>query len=137
MTYEIRIEQTRNYLHATVTGTNCKENVTGYMADIRRECEQCDCFRVLIEERLEGPRLDAMEIFTIASEGSMKALGFFDAVAYVDVHAGQLVDFIETVALNRGMPIAVFSSVEDAKQWLRHHKTEHNEQEIFTRSDKG
>lgn len=105
------------------------------MAEILRECERCDCFRVLIEERLEGPRHDAMEIFTIASEGSMRALGFFDAVAYVDVHAGELVDFIETIAVNRGMPIAVFSSLEDAKQWLRHHKTHSNAQEIFTRTD--
>ena len=82
--------------------------------------------------RIEGPRLDVMEVFTIASEGSKRALGEYEAMAYVDVYAGDLLGFTETVAVNRGMPVAVFSSVEDAKQWLRHQK-ECDDQDIFLR----
>jgi hypothetical protein len=132
MSYEISFVQKPDYLHVTVTGQNSKENVTAYLAEMRVECRKRDCFRILIEERLEGERLDAMEVFTIASEGSMSALGEFEVIAYVDVFAGDLLEFTETVALNRGMPIAVFSSVEDAKQWLRHQKSG-DEQKIFTR----
>lgn len=119
----------------TVSGENSKENVVAYLAEIRKACKKLDFFRVLIEERLEGPRLDVMEVFMIASEGSTKALGEFDAIAYVDVYSGDLMGFSETVAVNRGMPFAVFGSVEDGEQWL--HKRKHSdEQDTFLRKDK-
>jgi hypothetical protein len=42
-----------------------------------------------------------------------------DAIAYVDVHAeGNLMQFAETVAVNRGVRVAVFSTVADAAKWL-------------------
>jgi hypothetical protein len=123
------------YLHVTVTGKNSKENVTAYLNEMREECRKRDCFRVLIEERLDGPRLDAMEVFTIASEGSRKALGEYEVMASVDVYAGDLLGFTETVAVNRGMPVAVFSDVEDAKQWIRHHKSTDEEPNVFFRNE--
>jgi hypothetical protein len=135
MSYEITIEPKQNYLHATVTGENSKESVIGYVSDVRRECEKRDCFRVLIEECLEGPRLHATDLFTIISEGSARAPGFYDAVAYVDVHAGELLGFIETVAINKGMPFAAFSSVEDAEEWLRNHDGDGVGQNFITRTD--
>ena len=135
MSYELLIEKKSDYLHVTVTGENSKENVVAYLAEMREACKKLDCFRVLIEERLEGPRLDVMEVFMIASEGSKDALGEFDAMAYVDVFAGGLMGFTETVAVNRGMPIAVFGSVEDGEQWL-HDRKDTAAQDTFLRSDK-
>jgi hypothetical protein len=74
---------------------------------------------VLIEKRLEGPRLGTMDVFQIASEGSSRARGFFKAIAYVDVNAeDDLMKFAETVAVNRALPVRVFSSVSDAEKWL-------------------
>jgi hypothetical protein len=68
---------------------------------------------------LEGPRLGLMDVFKIASEGSIDAHGTFQAFAYVDVNAqGDLMQFAETVAANRRMPVAIFSNVADAEQWL-------------------
>lgn len=132
MSYEIAIERKSDYLHVIVTGENSKENVFAYLAEVREESRNQDCFRVLVEERLGGPRLDALEVFTIASEGSKSVLGEYEAIAYVDVFAGDLLGFAETVAVNRGMPVAVFSAVEDAKQWLRHQKN-CDEQDTFLR----
>jgi len=43
----------------------------------------------------------------------------FEAIAYVDVNAdGELMKFAETVAVNRSLPVVVFSSVSDAEKWL-------------------
>jgi hypothetical protein len=39
----------------------------------------------------------------------------FEALAYVDPLMGDRADFAEAVAINRGMPIAMFSAVEDAQ----------------------
>ncbi len=119
MSYEIAVDEKSGYLHAIVTGQNSVESVMRYMEDLHRECAARGCFRVLIEERLVGPRLGTPDIFRIASEGSGKSRGVFTAIAYVDVHAeGDLMKFAETVSVNRGLPVAVFSSVSEAERWL-------------------
>ncbi len=119
MTYELTILQKPNYLHAIVTGRNSKENVTQYLEQIREECIARNCHRVLVEERLEGPRLGTMDVFLIVAEESVKARGTVKEFAYVDVNAeGDLMPFAETVAVNRGMRVAVFSTVADAEKWL-------------------
>ena len=119
MSYRLTITPKANYLHAVVTGANTRDNVTGYLVDVERECTVRNCFRVLIEERLEGPRLDTLTVFQIAAEGSRRSRGQFEAIAYVDVNAeGELMKFAETVAVNRGMPVAVFTSVAAAEAWL-------------------
>jgi hypothetical protein len=74
---------------------------------------------VLIEEHLDGPRLGTLEVFEIASEGSARAFGMLEAIAYVDVNAaGDLMQFAETVAVNRALPVTVFSTVAEAETWL-------------------
>lgn len=119
MSYKLTIDKKPTYLHFIVTGRNSKENVARYLAEIRRECMARNCFRVLIEERLEGPRLGTVDVFHIAAEGSLQARSLLKAVAYVDVNAeGNLMKFAETVALNRALPVAVFSTVADAERWL-------------------
>lgn len=124
MTYKLTIHQLPTYLHAVVTGQNNRENVVRYLEEIRAECTARRCFRVLVEERLEGPRLEAMDVFRIALEGSRKASGTYEAFAYVDANAdGDLMQFAETVALNRALPVAVFSTVADAQRWLRNEES--------------
>ena len=119
MTYKLAIHQQPTYLHAVVTGQNNRENVERYLQEIRGECIARRCFRVLVEERLEGPRIGAMDVFRIAIAGGSKAAGLYNAFAYVDVNAdGNLMEFAETVAINRGVPVAVFSTVADAEKWL-------------------
>ncbi len=120
MSYEMTIAQKPGYLHAIVTGLNNTENVMRYLDEIFRECTNRGFFRVLIEERLEGSRFRTMDVFQIVSEGSSPAQGYFKAIAYVDVNAeGDLMRFAETVAVNRGLPVRVFSSVTEAEKWLR------------------
>lgn len=118
--YMVTITQKATFLHATVTGSNSKENVMRYLEDIRRECAERGSRRLLIEERLEGPRLRTMSVFDVVSEGSGRASRFFDAIAYVDVNAeSDLMKFAESVAVNRGVPVRVFDSVAAAEEWLQ------------------
>ena len=89
---------------------------------MREECLRRHRTRVLIVEKLDGPRLDVMDVFSIASEGSLNALGEFDAMAYVDPRMGAMGEFAETVAVNRGMPVAFFNNVGQAERWLLEQK---------------
>ena len=120
MTYRVTFEEKPGYLHAVVTGKNSRESVMRYLEEVGRECALRGCSKVLIEERLEGPRLGTIDVFRIGSEGSQRARSAIRAIAYVDVNAESgSMDFAETVAVNRGLPVSVFKSVEDAEKWLR------------------
>jgi hypothetical protein len=119
MSYTLTISQEDDYLHAIVTGANTRENVMSYLQALQRECLARNCFRVLIEERLEGPRLRTMDVYQIASEGGRQRMVVRE-IAYVDVNAeGDLMKFAETVAANRGLPVRVFRSVDEARTWLQ------------------
>lgn len=119
MSYQLTVTEKPGYLHCIVTGRNSMANVAGYLQDIARECETRDCFRVLIEEHLVGRRLETWDVYQLASEGSAQNVGKFQAVAYVDVNAeGELMKFAETVASNRGMPMAMHATVSEAENWL-------------------
>lgn len=78
-----------------------------YLQDVVAACQERDCFRVLIDEQLDGDRLDTLEIFSLTSEGAMRSLGIFQAIAYVDPLMGAMAKFAETVAVNRGMLASV------------------------------
>jgi hypothetical protein len=120
MAFQVRIDERPTYLHVTVTGDNSLDSVAGYMEAVLRECTARQCFRVLVEERLEGPRLGTMQVFGLVSKGSERFRGVLQAMAYVDVNAtGDLMGFAENVAVNRAVPVRVFASVAAAEEWLR------------------
>ena len=119
MAYKLTYAEKPGFLHAIVTGFNSKENVREYLTDVLHECKSRGCSKVLIEERLEGPRLGINDVIEIASEGSSRAQGFYTAVAYVDVNAeGGLMTFASSVATHRGLPAETFPTVEEAERWL-------------------
>ena len=121
MTYELTITQKPGYLHAVVSGENTRESVVRYLEEVIRECTLRQCFRVLIEERLEGPRFSTLEIFEVVSTGATRFLGAVTAMAYVDVNAQseEMLRFAENVAVNRASPVKIFSTVAAAERWLR------------------
>lgn len=128
MEFNLDFEEMPGFLKVTVTGNNSRETVAAYLQQMLRECRRRDCYRVLINEQLEGPRLGAMDVFAVASKGSMDALGVFDAIAYVDPGMGDMGKFAETVAINRGMPVAFFNNEDDAIEWLSENRSD---QSIF------
>ncbi len=117
----VAFTQKPTYLHAVITGENSAQNVRIYLKQIQQECKTRKCFRVLVEERLEGPRLGIVDVYRIVSEGAVRALGQIEAIAYVDVNSeGDLMKFAEDVAIHGFLRIAVFSSVPDAELWLQY-----------------
>ena len=135
MSYEVTFERRPAFIYATVTGTNSVDAVAGYLLDILAECQRADCYRVLIDEHLEGPRLAVDEVYSVASEGAMNALGVFHAIAFVDEQMGEMAYFAETVATNRGMPVRAFATIAHAEEWLNNQLEGPDEQAIFNRDD--
>lgn len=123
MTYKLTIIPKPTYLHCVVTGQNTLENIRGYSEAIMKECIDTKCFRVLIEERLEGHRLPTFDVFKLAQDASNSARGVFKAIAYVDVNAvNNTMKFAEDACVNRALPLIVFSTVSAAEKWLTDEK---------------
>jgi len=121
MGFTVTFTRKPTYLHAVITGENNAENVRNYLKQIQQECRTRNCLRVLVDERLEGPRLGIVDVYRIVSEQTVRALGQIEVIAYVDVNAeGDLMKFAEDVAVNRFLRVAVFSSVPDAELWLQY-----------------
>jgi hypothetical protein len=124
MAYEVKVTQKPTYLHFIVTGENCKDTIMGYVDEINRECAARNCFRILIEERLDGPRMSITDVFELVQKLSSENRGIFKAIAYVDVNAiDNSMKFAEDAFVNRALPMAVFTTVPDAEKWLMSRKT--------------
>jgi hypothetical protein len=119
MNYQLSIIEKSSYLHIIVTGQLTRNNVERYFEEIRHYCLEHRISRILIEENLEGPRLNVMDILQLISHESIKSMRLFTAIAYVDVKAeGNSMNFIEDAAVNRALPVTVFPTVDAAEKWL-------------------
>jgi hypothetical protein len=121
MSFHINILECPGYLHFKVTGDNTEENVRGYLQQVHDTCVARNCHVILVEEHLEGPNLSTLQIFQLASEGSVRSRSIVRRVAYVDTnpeHSAADNQFVEDVAVNRGMNVRAFANVEQARAWL-------------------
>lgn len=119
MSYTLTVTKKPSHLHFFITGDLNEENVLRYFNEILNACSTHKCFRILVEESLDGPRLNAVRVIEMIERAAGKSRGILKAIAYVDVNVqNNSMKFIEDAAINRGLPIKVFSSVTNAEKWL-------------------
>jgi hypothetical protein len=119
--YRFAVDRRPEYLHISVRGENTVVNVRRVLRDVLTACASHDCARVLLEEHLTGPSLGTVDVFEIVVEGSDAASSALEQMAYVDTnpeHDGSQLEFMETVAVNRGVRVRVFATVAEAQAWL-------------------
>ena len=119
--YRFAVDRCPEYLHISVRGENTVANVRRVLRDVLQACGDHGCRRVLLEEHLTGPSLGTVEVFEIVAEGSHVAGSALEQIAYVDTnpeHDASQLEFIETVAVNRGVKVRVFATVAEAEVWL-------------------
>ena len=121
MPFTLTILDKPGYLHFKVAGENTEENVRDYLRQIHDTCVARNCTMLLVEENLNGPNLSTLQMFQLAAEGSARSRSILRRVAYVDTnpeHAAADTQFVETVAVNRGMNVRAFATVPEAEAWL-------------------
>jgi hypothetical protein len=121
VSFELTIEERPGYLYARVRGPNSPETVLEYLSQVRAACERARCRSVLIDEDLSGAGLQTFDIFEMVSRQSAEAAKTFERIAFVDTnpdHEGRLMKFAETVAVNRGLNLRVFSDLAEAERWM-------------------
>lgn len=117
--YALEYIEKPGYIHVIVTGRNTAANVRAYTEEVILTCAASGHRRVLVEKRLDGRSLATGDVFDIVARGSQLSVGLFSAVAFVDIHGeDEMVQFAETVAYNRGVPMAAFRDVALAERWM-------------------
>ncbi len=122
MSYMIETVRKPLYLHLKVTGENSLQTVRGYLAEVLDICAGNNCMNVLIEEQLQGARLNTLDVFNAVKSGASNAGRFPRVIAYVDVNVGNgpgLMHFAESLSRGRGINVRVFDTVPEAEDWLR------------------
>ncbi len=121
MAHRISIQPKGAYLHVTVTGDNTPEDIGGYFEEVLEACQQHQCFNILIEENLRGPTIGTFPTYEVITKNISQLLAYDHHLAYVDAnpeHDWDNNQFGETVAVNRGISLKVFSNAPEAEEWL-------------------
>ena len=121
MSYSITYQIRPDYLHAIATGECTKENLAGYVIEIISKCSENKTKRLFIEQRLKGPRLGTEDVYQVMTKLCTYADGLFEAVAYVDVYAEDIINtrYGESIASSRNIPFKVFFDIKAAEDWLK------------------
>jgi hypothetical protein len=121
MAYNVAIEPKPGYLHITITGDNTPETLAAYLRDVYAACQRTGCPLALIEEDLVGPSLTIIDVFEVIAERAAGVSPVVQTVAFVDRnpnHNARVNKFGETVAVNRGVHVRVFTDIAQAEQWI-------------------
>jgi len=117
--YTINFEDHLTYLYALVHSDKYGyEILAQFLREIADECKKRKFKQVLIEENISATT-SITDVFRIASE--LSQFGFSRIrMAYVDRFSEQkdINEFGRMVAVNRGVNVAVFDSVDEADKWL-------------------
>ena len=121
MSYQADVENKGRYLHVRVIGENTPENVLAYLKDIYDACANAGVPSVLIEENLQGPALDPVDVYRIILESSARTAPVIRMIAYVDLnpeHPQTNIKLGETVARDQGVNVRTFSTVPETMEWI-------------------
>ncbi|MCJ7774346.1 MAG: hypothetical protein MUP22_14580 [Desulfobacterales bacterium] len=115
----ISYEDRKGYLYAFMTGVrDGVGDAIEYWRQILKECNKRGYRKVLVEQQFDKP-LSTMGAFTLVEE-LLEMIVIKTRIAFVDRDATQndINMFTETVAVNRGIFVRVFTNINDAVNWL-------------------
>lgn len=118
--YDLKIENNEGYLEARVSGTRTRETVSALTVEIARICIEVRCSKILVDARDFEGFLSAYDSYHIVTQDFPKLRGRgIKKVAFVDREIPGIRGwFFETVAVNRGFNLRVFSDQKAALEWL-------------------
>ena len=119
--YEFRVTRMEGYLHVRLFGDNHRETIAKCLQQVHKVCQNTQCPNVLVEQNLEGAGMEMGEIFGIVEEASTIVWPVIRKIAFVDVnprHDLQGMTFKETTAVNQGVNVHIFATLQDGQNWL-------------------
>jgi hypothetical protein len=120
MSYQLTIEERPTYVHATAVGERTPANALRFLQEAYAACVKSGRSDLLLDMQFTGPALNTTSIYQVISDRVPNGRNL-RKIAYVDSSTAfdpGMPYFAETVAVNRGVNVRLFQSVELAEKWL-------------------
>jgi hypothetical protein len=120
MAYQLTIEERPTYVYAKATGERTPANALRFLEEAYVACVKSGRPDLLLDMQFTGPSLNTTSIYQVISQRvpdgrNLRKIAYVDDS--IDFDPGMPV-FAETVAVNRGVNVRLFQSVELAEEWL-------------------
>ena len=118
--YTLATEAQNSHLFAQVSGIRTLEAVQEATVEVFDSALANGLSRVLVDVRAFEGRLGVLDIYLLVTQlfQSLRGKGIKKAAIVDRPHSAMREWFLETVAVNRGFNLRMFSEVEEARQWL-------------------
>lgn len=121
MSYELSFNEEPDFLSVNVTGTRTHKAAVALAWDVLSACKERTASKVLVDLQQMTGQLDRVDAYDLAAVEfpKIQKTGVLTKMAVVDLEDSmERLKFFETVAVNRGVNMKIFSSVEKAAAWL-------------------
>jgi hypothetical protein len=120
MPYTVSYDKSDNLVILTISGTDTYKDWCKARDEALGLCDEKHCSRLLVDLReFQNNRPSVFECFFFGQALSRARLPFYVAhVMPIDITVREDIRFISTVAVNRGVTINEFESIEKARTWL-------------------
>jgi hypothetical protein len=127
MPYQVTYDDQEAIVRVTVQGSIGHNAHRAARAEAVRLCREHECRRLMVDLRdmTCSPEASTLSCFDFGSGYQSAGLPAGTRISHVmpqDPQAFERVDLTTTVALNRGVAIHNFSTLQEAEDWLLEHK---------------
>ena len=120
MKFNVHYDQENDYLIASMEGVLNFETMKAYVSEIVKKAQECNCKRLLNDLRKVRIGEDTMTIFNTPEAMEIEGIDqSWKRAVVVDEQNRRTFRFYETVAMNRGHNIKLFTDYGKAVEWLR------------------
>ena len=118
MSYKINYNKEQDYIAVTIEGEITLSTVTEPAADVARFAERYNCNRVLNDLRHAMLTDRTLDIYNMPKAARQAGVRSSLKRALVVSELSSNFRFLETVFINQGHIVKLFTTMEDALQWL-------------------
>jgi hypothetical protein len=118
MPYKVYYEEEGDYLSVTVEGDFALSTLKDLAADVAKSIAQYGCNRILNDMRRAKLTTGTIEIYNMPKTASASGMNSYCKRALVVREKSSDFHFLETVFLNQGHNVKMFTDIEEAMSWL-------------------
>ena len=123
MAIQCRFKVTDGVLWVWIEGREGEEDdIAECLLKALEASEECKCRGIVVDERNREYRLDTVGLLILAEKCSRHKARFRRFAFICDARSLYDASFWETAAVNRGLNVRVFTTVDDALTWIGHER---------------
>ena len=118
MSYKINYNKEQDYIAVTIEGEFTLSTIKELAADVAGFVERYNCNRILNDLRQARLTEETLDIYNMPKNARQAGIGPYLRRALVVNELSSNFHFLETVFINQGHVVKLFTEMDDALHWL-------------------